>query len=294
MGASVEIGGSVLSRYERFSLYNSPYPAHDYGCAIDLYPGTDVARSPVSGTVIDTLSVRCPDQPYAVSHDHLIVISVDDGVTPTGTDEVVARILHVDPAVSKGDDVAIGDRLGTLVRSGFFGQWVANHIHLDFRTAAQNPYRASGSVPLTAAVDVAPIDWDGTGTVVETGPTHALLSGPTHPQPGSFAAIASDEGVALDGGLSHYGGGGILSETDHSAVSLFGTDIATVSDRDLVWNPIDILANGERITGLSLFADQTGSWGAKLVTIGQTFDVGTDVRVTIEPSEDPIRLGGRT
>lgn len=298
MGPSVVVDESVLRSYDRFSLFNSPYPAHDRGCAIDLYPESNVARSPVAGTVTETLSVSCPDRPYAVDRDHLIVVEVDRGATATGLPEgFVARILHVEPSVEAGDRVAIGDRLGMLVRSGFFGQWVENHLHLDFRSVTQHPRRASGSVPIRLPIDVEPIAWDGTGTVVETGPTHARLDAPSHPAPGRFAAIATDAGVPIDGGLTHYGGGGVLSaepvtETDRQ-LQLFGTAIGRVSGRTVRWEPVDVLANGERITGVSLFADRTGDWGAKLVTINADVAVGDRVRVTIERSEDPIRLGGR-
>ena len=79
---AVSLSANILSRYERFSLYNSPYVAHDRGCAIDLYPeaGPDRATSapsPVAGEVLDTRTVRAPPQEYAVPDDHLIVIAVD-------------------------------------------------------------------------------------------------------------------------------------------------------------------------------------------------------------------------
>lgn len=298
MDSSVVVDESVLRSYDRFSLFNSPYPAHDRGCGIDLYPGTDVAFSPVAGTVTETLSVSCPDRPYAVDRDHLIVVEVDRGATAIGLPEgFVARILHVEPSVEAGDCVEIGDPLGTLVRSGFFGQWVANHLHVDFRSVTQHPRRASGSVPIGLPIDVEPIAWDGTGAVVETGPTHARLDAPSHPNPGQFAAIATDSGVPIDGGLTHYGGGGVLSAPTGTGADrhlrLFGTPIGIASGRTVRWDPVDVFANGERITGLSLFADQTGDWGAKLVTIDADFAVGDRVSVTIMPSENPIRLGGR-
>lgn len=327
MGHPVTIDGAVLDRYERFSLYNSPYRAHDLGHAIDLYPDeSTIARSPVAGTVLETRTVGCPDRPYAVDEDHLIAIEVTDGVRAGGQrdsseEAIVARILHVDPAVESGDRVAIGDPLGELVRSGFFGQWVDNHLHLEFRSAEANYLRASGALPLSIDVPVEPIAWDGTGRVVDTGPTHALLDAPAHPNPGTFAAIACDDGFPLDGGMVHYGGGGVLSSTragrhgpeadENSGEAedaqpepqgtqagsgrfhtLFGTPIGRSRDRHLRWHPIDVLANGKRITGLSLFASQV-EWGAKLVTIDRSFAVGDRVALSIEPSDDPIVLGGR-
>lgn len=276
----VGLGAGVIRRYERFSLYNSPYPAHDTGCAIDLYPGDDRAISPVSGEVIDTWTVRCPEQPYAVSKDSLILVDC-------GTH--VARILHVEPAVEPGDVIEVGDSLGTLVRSGFFGRWVDNHIHLGFRTPEQNLRRASGSVPVDIETSVVGVRWDGAGTVTETGPTHVRIDSPPHDGQG-FAALASDEGVPLDGGLPHYTGGGVLTEIGRE-ITLLGTTVGDLKERAVTWRDVAVYANGRRATGLSLFASQ-GPLGTKLVFHdGHGFAVGDHVRVAIEPTDEPVHLG---
>jgi len=281
----VVLSDAVVGRYERFSLYNSPYPAHDAGCAIDLYPGGEGALSPVAGEVIETRSVRCPPKPYAADEDHLIL--VDCG-------EVVARLLHVDPSVEAGDRVRVGDPLGGLVRSGFFGQWVDNHIHLGFRNHDQNHRRATGSLPLEVDVAVAGVRWDGTGEVVETGPTHVRLDRPDSGSEG-FAAIASDEGVLLDGGLVHYAGGGALRPAN-GRLSLLGTTIGRADGRDVEWADVSVRVADEsgrsvRATGLSLFASQV-PFGAKVVFHGgHDVSVGDRLTVTIEPTTEPIRLG---
>jgi hypothetical protein len=302
---AVSLSPAVLDRYRHFSLYNSPYPAHDAGHGIDLYPETNVAVSPVSGEVLDTRTVQCPDRPYAVDHDHLILID---------TDETVARILHVDPAVEAGEQVAVGDALGRMVRSGFFGQWVDNHVHLEFRDPDANLYRASGSLPLVADVDVTPVPWDGTGRVVDTGETFAVLDAPDHPNPGSFAALASGEGIPLDGGLCHYTGGGRFDVTrvggdadaERSAgegadtksspreITLLDTVVGTASGRTISWGDVRVLANGERVTGLSLFASRSSGFGVKLVSRSDagepSFSVGESVTVEIERGES-VTLG---
>ncbi|MFO7925751.1 MAG: hypothetical protein ACQET5_05480 [Halobacteriota archaeon] len=276
----VVVSADVISQYERFSLYNSPYPAHDAGCAIDLYPGNDVAVSPVAGVVRAVRTVRCPARPYAVSEDHLILIDCETHV---------ARILHVDPAVDAGDRVEIGDRLGTLVRSGFFGRWVDNHIHLGFRRPEQNLQRASGSMPIQPDVSVTGLAWDGTGTVVETGKTHVRLDAPNHGGSG-FAALADDDGVPLDGGLPHYSGGGAL-QTVSGERSLLGTPIGTGDGRDVTWGDVAVYANGRRATGLSLFTSRK-QFGLKLVFhAGHRSSVGDELTVRIEPTADPLRLG---
>ena len=279
----VRLPASVAARYERFSLYNSPYPAHDRGCAVDLYPGENggPAPSPVAGTVRDTRTVRCPSRPYAVEEDHLIVVETDDRL---------ARILHVDPAVDAGDEVAVGDSLGRLVRSGFFGRWVDDHLHLGFRSLDANPYRASGSLPVEIDCEVAPLAWDGTGTIVETGASHIRLDAPVSTECDGFAALASDEGIPLDGGLAHYDGVGTFGHAS-DRLSLLGTTVATPTETGLAWDDVAVTVDGRRATGLSLFAARV-PFGAKVVFHeGHDFSVGESVRVALDETDDPIRLG---
>ncbi|MCO8267936.1 hypothetical protein NKF06_15405 [Haloferax sp. AB510] len=296
---------SMLSRFERFSLYNSPYPAHDSGCAIDLYVADDdpVARSPVAGVVRETRTVRAPDKPYAHDDEYLILVDVD--ADATGLDwlgdaaddpreGLVARILHVDPGVHAGDEVAVGDSLGRLVRSGFFAPWVANHVHLGFRPTDANHHRAQGSLPVSPDVTVSPLDWDGTGTVVETAETFVVLDAPDRADagvgPDEFVGLASDEGVVLDGGLAHYGFGGTLSPVgDEQSLSLFGEPVGRTAGRDVPWAGFDVLADGEKVNGLSLFASRV-DFGTKIVCPGHDFAVGDEVSVAIRPSDDPLRL----
>ncbi|MFB6126103.1 MAG: hypothetical protein ABEJ79_02220 [Halolamina sp.] len=311
----VSLPASVLARYRRFSLYNSPYAAHDRGRAVDLYPDDPAgvaddrrrgaaAPSPVAGEVIETRTVACPDRPYAVGEDHLVVVATDPDGYAEGR---LARILHVDPAVEPGDRVAVGDPLGRTVRSGFFGRWVADHIHLGFRPPEANPVRASGSLALSVDVDVEPIAWDGVGTVVDVGPTYARLDAPAHPDPDdrewpdgdapTWVGLAGEEDRPLDGGLPHYGGGGSLSGGATGAVSLLGTEVATAADgdvavtgRDLDWGSVGVYANGVRATGLSLFASRV-DFGTKLVFHeGHDFAVGDEVTVRVRPVADRIRL----
>ena len=287
---AVALPSDVLSQYERFSLYNSPYAAHDRGCAIDLYPdpglgpaeASSIAPSPVAGEVLETRTVRAPPKPYAPEHDHLIL--VDTGAH-------VARLLHVEPSVEPGDVVEIGDSLGTLVRAGFFAPWVDNHLHLELRAPGENPYRASGSLALEPKLEIEALDWDGSGTVVEIGETYAVLDAPAHPAPGErFVGIASDEGYMLDGGLVHYAGGGALGGCE-GPVSLFGQRIGRVEGRNVAWDDIEIRANGDPITGLSFCCARDPAFGAKLVCPEHGFAVGDRVEVELHPTDDPIRLG---
>ena len=309
----------MVRRYRRFSLYNSPYPAHDRGCAIDLYPANNRGLSPVAGEVIETRTVRAPPKPYAADEEHLILVDVDRDRTGLQVDRpagegVVARILHVRPRVKQGATVDVGDSLGPMVRSGFFAPWVGNHVHLGFRRADQNLLRAGGSLPVAVDIDIQPLGWDGVGTVTEAGDTYALLDAPTHPAPGErFAGIAGVVGgragaagpgdggtpAVLDGGLAHYTGGGLPGRTaatgsDPSGsepVSVLGHYVGDATGRDVSWRDVDVFANGDRITGLSLFAARDPEFGAKLVCPDRGFAAGEEVTVTVRNSDDPIRLG---
>jgi len=292
---AVTLAADVLSRYCRFSLYNSPFVAHDRGRAVDLYPGDETttattAPSPVAGEVLDTRTVAAPPKPYAADEDHLILVDTGDRV---------ARMLHVDPAVSAGDAVAVGDPLGDLVRAGFFAPWVPNHIHLGFRERGDDPYRASGSLPLELGsdVDLSPVAWDGTGTVAAAGETWALLDSPAHPAPGEgFAGVAAGNGAlegnaVLDGGCPHYEGGGVLVGGDGSGsggpgdsastVALAGAAVGTADGRDVAWNDIEVRANGDPVRGVALFCGRDRA-GVKLVGEGVDLPVGREVRVTVE------------
>lgn len=273
---TVTVGADVLDRYRRFSLYNSPFPAHDRGRAIDLYPDGEVAPSPVAGVVVDVRTVRAPPKPYAAEQDHLLVVDTGD---------YLARIMHAEPGVAVGDRVTVGDPLGRLVRAGFFAPWVPNHLHLGFRERDADPIRASGSLPLTLDVDVRGLPWSGTGTVVEAGETWARLDAPAHPAPGEYFVGLQGGGGVLDGGLPHYEGGGVLFGDGDGAVSVAGTRVGTVDDRDVTWRDCRVLANGEPVTGLALFCARD-AFGAKLVGEAVDLAVGEDVTVAVEPRVD--------
>lgn len=266
----VTLDSEILFQYHRFTLYNSPYVAHDHGCAVDLYPEDETAPSPVEGEVIDTRTVTAPPKSYAETHDHLILVD-------TGTH--VARMLHVDPSVEPGECVSVGDSLGTLVRAGFFAPWVPNHIHLGFREPDANHYRAAGSLSLSADVAVRPLEWDGTGTVVETGETWARLDSPAHPDPGrEFVGLASDGGV-LDGGFPHYDGGGLLGDGERAEIA--GTTVGTVSERNVAWHDATVLANEKPVTGIALYCARD-KFGVKLVGEEVDFAIGDEVDVKVE------------
>lgn len=290
----VRLSTPILDAYERFSRYNSPYPAHDRGCAIDWYPDTEdgIARSPISGTVLETRTVRAPSKPYAPAHDHLLVLACeDDGVSweseqVAGEEPLHCRILHVDPVVEPGDQVTRGDPLGTLVRAGFFAPWVDRHLHVGFRPADRNSHRASGSLPLAVDVDITPVEWDGRGIIRQTDETSAILDIPSWSGIGlderAWAGIGTDTGGVLDGGLPHYDGGGLVGSTD-GPVALLGTRVGTATDGTVSWDSIVVTVDGEPVRGLSLFCSRAAAASVKVICPDQSFAVGQSVQVELRP-----------
>lgn len=264
----------VVTRFHRFSLYNSPYPAHDTGAAIDLYPepGTGIAESPVAGTVVETRSVRAPQRPGANPRDFLVVVD---------TGSSMARILHVDPWVGAGDELGRGDVVGELITSGYAAPWVPDHLHLGFREAGADLLRATGSQRLSVDVSPTGVGWDGTGTVVDSADTYVVLDAPTAPDDAAgFVGIEAGSGGVLDGGFPHYSGGGLFGGGD-GRVQFLGTQIGSATDRDVRWAPVTVLANDDPILGISFSIGRDGR-GVKLVCPNRMFAAGEAVTVTIE------------
>jgi hypothetical protein len=330
---TVRLPAASVQQYERFTLYDSPYPAHDRGHAIDLYPpgtGHDPgpAPAPVAGTVRAVREVAPPSRPWAAAAEYVIVVDLAAPTSLGAPSGGYARILHVDPAVAPGDEVAVGDTLGRTLRSGYFGRWVHNHLHVGVRPPDVDPFRATGSLPLAVDVPVVPVRWDGTGVVVESGPASARLQvpgdpdaggaigadrrpGPSDPGAVAFLAVGSDEGVPLDGGLGHYRRGGALDRAPGTAgptrpLHLLGTRVGRARGRDVEWADVSVLANDDPVAGIALSArradhgrgrDPDGGTGAvhvprvELVAPDRSFALGERVQVRVVPTTTPVRLG---
>lgn len=267
----VTLTEAVLGQYRSFSLYNSPYPMHATGCAIDLYPEESRAVSPVSGRIVATRSVTAPVSPNGAACDFVIVLE---------SSEYLVRILHVDPDVAVGEQIELGDRLGTLIESGFFAPWVDPHLHVGFRSPGSDPFRARGSLPITVDLTIASVPWDGTGVVCDRGDTYMILDSPGHPRPKrGFAGIGDGRSV-IDGGFPHYSSGGVVGGTCET-VSVAGERIGRVQGRQVEWEDARVSVDAQQITGIS-FAIHRDRLGVKLVSWeGILGEIGDGVTVTI-------------
>ena len=178
-----------------------------------------MAPSPVAGTVVEKRRVRGPAQPYAASFDVVTVID---------TGSLFARILHVNTTVNTGDNVTIGEPLGPLIRSGYFGSWVDNHVHLEYRPRNVDMLRASGSVPLDLDVPVIGQRWDGRGRISEVSESYVRVrvTDARTDMPG-LVGVSTDAGSVLDGGLAHYATGGVHGDRCGGAVRWEGSTLGS-------------------------------------------------------------------
>jgi len=183
------------------SLFTSPYPAHVGGAAIDIYfRGDEALFIFEEGRVLE---VRWFDAPRlrrdAADREPLIVIELGPGV--------VAKILHVWPAVRVGERLRMGDCIGRLIVSGYMYPWSEKHMHLELRPVSDR-YRARGAYSLALLNPVPVPSTSLVEGVVELVEKHYILLRPTKTQcygPTPLHTPISGTRLFVEGGYPHYG-----------------------------------------------------------------------------------------
>lgn len=148
---SKELNVAILEN-SHFSIGTSPYYAHQYGLAIDIYQQIQLANykvlSPVAGEIMDIKELKAPKPKFkeGINREYLILIK------NMLNQEKVYKILHVQPYVKTGDMVKIGDLLGKTIRNGYFAHWSSPHLHLEIRSI-NDAIRARGGRPFDLVHD---------------------------------------------------------------------------------------------------------------------------------------------
>jgi hypothetical protein len=207
-----------------FSYFNSPYTGHELGTSIDIYPSHQEyggsVTSPINGTINRIQKIKMgrernfPTEPY------------DFGIAlkPERDSDDIVRILHCIPEVGINDRVDIGDHIGFTIRSRYFNYWTGPHYHVDVMNE-KDFGRASKSYPLTLCVafssrsklifqesiecEIIDVSEDILIAVSKDYPTcHA-------DEIAGLAATCNESKTVgvLDGGVSHYGHGGIWTNS---------------------------------------------------------------------------------
>ena len=141
------MGITIYAKKNYISFFNSPYYSHKNRLAVDIYPTGNsfdaLGLSPVEGTISKIYEIKTPRPKYfeTLETEHLVLI------TPKENANVYVRLLHINSDITTGTNVSVGDRLGFLVRSGFFNFWTWKHLHIEIRRLIE-PRRAKGGYPL--------------------------------------------------------------------------------------------------------------------------------------------------
>jgi hypothetical protein len=210
----------LLDSFEYVSLFNSPYYAHNHGIAADIYlgPGKFGAEAPCPspGRVISIRKVRAPIRKNfdAEENDYLIILKSEENP------EYLIKTLHVNPKVKIGENLDVGDCMGTLIRSGFFNFWTDPHIHVEIRNPG-DAIRAKGGYPIHLlslkrrgysesdnSFKCKVTDVRADYTLVEPSKRVIINMGRFY---GFVTRINNTLGL-LDCGLPHYGFGGVILE----------------------------------------------------------------------------------
>jgi len=206
-----------------YSFFNSPYPMHRAQTGVDVYPGMwfgEEAPSPVEGEVLKVRRVKTPTGRGFIDSGYDVVTLI----RPSSNPAVVQKILHVDTSLRVGDRVRVGDGIGVLLRSGYYGWNTSPHVHVEVRSP-RDPLRARGGFELTRVhpLELEPLE-EIAGSVVVSRPEFAIvrLEASSH---GLVGDVDGAHGL-LDGGIPYYGWMGVhMDEPRLGAINLLGVRV---------------------------------------------------------------------
>jgi len=210
-----------------YSFFNSPYPMHRAQTGVDVYPDRwfgESAPSPVEGEVLEVRRVRAPPGRGFVDAGY----DVATLVKPSSNPSVVLKLLHVDTHHEAGDRLRVGEELGALLRSGYYGWNTSPHIHVEVRSPG-DPLRARGGFELRRVRPVRAEPITGiAGSVVVSRPEFTILRlcGFSHGLVGEVDGVPG----LLDGGIPYYGWMGVhMNEPRVGVIRLLGVKVGEAS-----------------------------------------------------------------
>ncbi len=211
----------------RYAFFNSPYPAHRLMTGLDIYPNTEnnsFSPSPVSGAILQVRQVKSP-RGHGFEAPEQDVVTIIGSRQPLG---VVVKLLHVDTRVEVGSEIRIGEPLGPLIRSGYFGYHTPLHAHIEVRPV-DDPIRVRGAHTMNSLLDLERHD----ATEELTGTVLLARKGFAQIRPIGTPRVVVDVGGSpgiIDGGIPLYGWFGIHTKNAKpgASVRLLGKEIGIV------------------------------------------------------------------
>jgi hypothetical protein len=269
-----------------YSFFNSPYPAHKSNSGIDLYPFLrfdELVGSPIEGRVTYIRKISTPKGREFVDSGFDVVILIE----PRYSSGVVVKILHIDPVVEVGDYLDIGDDLGYLLRSGYYGWGTSPHIHLEIRPP-NDPLRARGGYYLNNLHFPNKKSKETlAGKITRIQPEYALIE--LNSSIGLVGYVNGKKGI-LDGGIPYYGWLGFHStRPEKGEISLNGKiigDLHTISSNAGIGDSREfrVSINKQKILGLSLYLSPEKKALIKAIPlkIGElVLEVGEEIEIKI-------------
>jgi hypothetical protein len=209
----------------RYAFYNSPYPAHRLMTGIDVYPNPMINEpmpSPINGEVLQVRRVRAPLGHGFDAPKFDVVTIIRSGEDP----ERIVKVLHVETKAKVGESIEVGQNMGPLIRSGYFGYQTPLHAHIEVRPPG-DPLRVRGGYPIDSLLKLKNLELTTAiaGTVVASRPGYALIKLDLT-TPGIVADVGGALGI-LDGGIPIYGwfGAHVENPVKDSPVKLLGRTI---------------------------------------------------------------------
>ena len=225
-----------------FSYFNSPYTGHTLGSAIDIYPhhgewGHSV-QAPIDGRVTTIKKLRMGLEKSFPTADYDFGLAIK----PENSKSDIVRILHVEPDVNVGDMIAVGDNIGTTIRSRYFNYWTGPHYHVEIMS--ENSFnRSSQSYPLEIPFEYTPTKSHSFAEEIEfevKSVSRDNIVG--YPKNLDYVSIGQYKGISaihenantigiIDGGIPHYKHGGVIGSFGveaGSTIKLQGIQIGSI------------------------------------------------------------------
>ena len=191
-----------------YSFFNSPYPAHRNGTAVDVYFEGEALFPFEEGIVREFRKINT----RRGIEDSLILVDINN---------FVLKILHVKPFIKIGDKLYLGDSFGKVISSGFLCPWSDKHAHFELRKP-DDPYRARGGLLLMPIIQpLTPIAIGNKFIVVEREKNYVWVKPLNHI--GRGLTPLSFHGKPIEGGIPHYHYGAIFGNTNR--IDLMGNSI---------------------------------------------------------------------
>jgi len=247
-----------------YSFFDSPYPAHKLGTAVDVYYCEKAFFPFEEGVVEEIKRVRTPQ--YVPSEfDYLIVVKVD---------EFCLKTLHVKPTVGIGEKIYFGDEIGRLIVSGFFYPWSDKHAHFELRDC-RDRYRARGGFLIKPLIlKLIPSIKGDEFEVVERKDFYCWLKSTKVGGENLTPLVYRD--APVEGGLPHYGYGAVFGDLDKVGIfgKVFQLEEKSFGKVRVFDTDFKVFANNQRVKGIGVYCNQE-----KIKLIGGNFKEGDVVKL---------------